>query len=152
MVDKTRAPRTTETREAEARPILWTPPSLLPDPEPQEGFKFRWIRTAINGQSDPANVSYRYREGWIPCKREDHPELAHLSDVNSKNPENIESGGLLLCKMPIEVVEARNNHYRNVTKTQMDAVDNSYMRESDSRMPMLKPERSSKVTFGRGVK
>ena len=31
---------------------------------------------------------------------------------------------------------------------QMDAVDNDLMRESDSSMPILKPERQSRVTFG----
>lgn len=147
-----RTPRTNETREAESRPITWTPPSLLPDPAPQDGYKFRWIRTTLNGQPDPSNVSYRMREGWVACKRSDHPELAHLIDPNSKNPENIESGGLLLCKMPVEMIEARDRHFRNIANNQMESVDNNFMRESDPRMPVLKPERSSRTTFGRGIK
>lgn len=147
-----RTPRTNETREAESRPVTWTPPSLLPDPAPQDGYKFRWIRTTLNGQPDPSNVSYRMREGWVACKRSDHPELAHLIDPNSKNPENIESGGLLLCKMPVEMIEARDRHFRNIANNQMESVDNNFMRESDPRMPVLKPERSSRTTFGRGIK
>lgn len=147
-----RTPRTNETREAESRPVTWTPPSLLPDPAPQDGYKFRWIRTTLNGQPDPSNVSYRMREGWVACKRSDHPELAHLIDPNSKNPENIESGGLLLCKMPVEMVEARDRHFRNIANNQMESVDNNFLRESDPRMPVLKPERSTRVTFGRGTK
>jgi hypothetical protein len=147
-----RTPRTNETREAESRPVTWTPPSLLPDPAPQDGYKFRWVRTTLNGQPDPSNVSYRMREGWVACKRSDHPELAHLTDPNSKNPENIESGGLLLCKMPVEMIEARDRHFRNIANNQMESVDNNFMRESDPRMPVLKPERSSRTTFGRGIK
>jgi len=147
-----RTPRDNATREAESRPVTWTPPSLLPDPAPQDGYKFRWIRTTLNGQPDPSNVSYRMREGWVACKRSEHPELAHLTDPNSKNPDNIESGGLLLCKMPVEMVEARNRHFRTVANNQMESVDNNFMRESDPRMPVLKPERSSRTTFGRGTK
>ena len=147
-----RTPRTNETREAESRPVTWTPPSLLPDPAPQDGYKFRWVRTTLNGQPDPSNVSYRMREGWVACKRSDHPELAHLTDPNSKNPENIESGGLLLCKMPVEMIEARDRHFRNIANNQMESVDNNFMRESDPRMPVLKPERSTRTTFGRGTK
>lgn len=147
-----RTPRETETREAESRKVTWTPPSLLPDPKPQNGYKFRWIRTSINGQPDPANVSYRFREGWVACKRSEHPELEHLSDPNSKHPENIESGGLLLCKMPVEMIEARDRHFRNIANNQMESVDNNFMRESDPRMPVLKPERSTRVSFGRGSK
>ena len=33
---------------------------------------------------------------------------------------------------------------------QMQAVDNSYMRESDPRMPVLPPDRKTRVTFGGG--
>jgi hypothetical protein len=151
-MDKNRAPRETETREAESREVTWTPPSLLPDPKPQHGYKYRWIRTAINGTPDPANVSYRFREGWVACKRTEHPELEHLCDPNSKNPDNIESGGLLLCKMPVELIEARDRHFRKIANNQMESVDNNFMRESDPRMPVLQPERSTRVTFGRGRK
>ena len=67
-----RTPRDNETREASSRPVTWTPPSLLPEPAPQDGYKFRWIRTTLNGQPDPSNVSYRMREGWVACKRSEH--------------------------------------------------------------------------------
>ena len=125
-----RTPRTNETREAESRPVTWTPPSLLPDPAPQDGYKFRWVRTTLNGQPDPSNVSYRMREGWVACKRSDHPELAHLTDPNSKNPENIESGGLLLCKMPVEMIEARDRHFRDRKSTRLNS-----SHSQQSRMP-----------------
>jgi hypothetical protein len=32
----------------------------------------------------------------------------------------------------------------------MESVDNNYMRENDPRMPLLRPERSTKVQFGGG--
>jgi len=57
---------------------------------------------------------------------------------------------LLLCKAPNEVAEARQRYYENVAAQQMQSVDNSYMKENDPRMPLLKPDRQTRVTFGRG--
>ena len=52
-----RDPRTEDTREKSERKVTWQRPSALPDPTPQEGVEFRWIRTSALGQSDMANVS-----------------------------------------------------------------------------------------------
>jgi hypothetical protein len=65
-------------------------------------------------------------------------------------PDSIEIGGLLLCKTPVEFTEDRNEYYRQQAEAQMNSVDNTYMRENDPRMPLFK-ERSSKVTFGKGI-
>ena len=59
-------------------------------------------------------------------------------------------GGLLLAKIPNETREERNSYFADRAHTQQDAVDNDLLRESDPSSPMLKPERSSKVTFGGG--
>ena len=58
------------------------------------------------------------------------------------------NGGLLLARFPIETKKQRDEYFRGRTQDQMDAVDNDLMRESDSSMPILKPERQSRVTFG----
>jgi hypothetical protein len=102
------------------------------------------------GQSDNTNVSMKFREGWVPVKAEDHPELHVMNDHDSKFPGNIEIGGLLLCKAPEEVAQARNRHYEDLAAQQMQSVDQGFMRENDPRMPVLKPERTSRTTFGRG--
>lgn len=83
-------------------------------------------------------------------KAEDHPELQVMSDIDSRFEGNIEVGGLLLCKNTQENVEARQEYLQDVNDRQMESVDNSYLRESDPRMPVLKPERSTKVSFGSG--
>ena len=145
-----RKPREKSLRNEDARASdSWMPASLLPDPAPQDGWLFRWIRTATLGESDNTHVSRMFREGWEPCKAEDHPELMLESDINSRFAGNIEVGGLLLCKAPSAKMESRTKHFQQVSQNQMDSVDQNYLRENDPRMPLLNPERSSKTTFGR---
>jgi len=138
-------------RQAEARSDdTWLPQSSLPVPEPKDGWVFRWIRTSSLGRSDNTNVSRQFREGWEPVKSEDHPELKIMSDHNSQFKGNVEVGGLLLCKAPIEKMKAREKHFQQVSDRQIDGVDRNYLRQSDPRMPLLEPERSTRSTFGRG--
>jgi len=128
----------------------WIPSSVLPTPDPQNGWRFRWIRTSTLGQADNTNVSRKFREGWVPVRREDHPELKITSDINSQFKGNIEQGGLLLCKAPEEKMRARTKHFKEVAQRQMESVDSNYMRENDPRMPLLRPEKSTRTTFGKG--
>ena len=146
-----RTPRESDTREEEQfrSDDSWNPASILPTPRDQDGWVFRWIRTSILGQSDNTNVSRSFREGWEPVKAEDHPELMIESDYNSRFKGNVEVGGLLLCKAPEEKIKSRTNHFENVAANQMESVDNNFMRENDPRMPLMKPERSTRTTFGR---
>ena len=146
-----REAREETNRDNTQRTKAWQPPSVLPDPKSQAGYVFRWIRTSIVGQSDNPNVSYRFREGWEACKSEDHPELKILCDQNSRWADDgcIEIGGLLLCKAPVETVEARRAYYDQLAQQQVESIDNNYLRESDPRMPMLEPQRQSRVTFGK---
>lgn len=145
-----RTPRTAETRRATERKRTWERPSALPTPEPRDGVAFRWIRTSTLGDADNRNVSMRFREGYTPVKAEDHPELMVLSDVGSRFKGNIEIGGLLLCSIPVEIVEDRSEQMRERAAQQIESVDRNYLRENDPRMPMLRPERQSRTTnFGK---
>jgi|TARA_R100001510_G_scaffold9647_1_gene7424 hypothetical protein len=141
-----REPRDNETREMEFRKKSWERPTLLPTPNPRPGVKFRWIRTAIMGQSDNPNVSARFREGWTPVLAKDHPELHVMSDIDSRWKDNIEIGGQLLCSISTEKVEARKEAHKEMANRQMESVDNSFLRNNDPRMPVLKPERSTRTT------
>ena len=144
-----RTPRENQTRVAFERPKQWLPPELLPNPNPEEGFEFRWIRVSTLGTSDPINISSKLREGWEPVKASEHPEI-QLMDVGEKRrfPDSIEIGGLMLCKTPKEFVSQRNQYFQQQTDGQMASVDNNFMRDNDSRMPLFK-ERRSEVSFGR---
>jgi hypothetical protein len=148
MVDRT--PREQKTRETAQRKRAYTPSSALPTPEPREGLKFRWVRTSMLGQSDNPNVSTRFREGYVPVKASDHPEMHLLSDMDSRFKENIEVGGLLLCSIPEEIAEGRVEYQLDKATQQLSAVDNNYLRQSDPRMPVLNPERQTRTSFGKG--
>jgi len=141
--------RNTQTRDESKRKVSWTRPSMLPVPEPREGIEYRWIRTSTLGNSDNTNVSSRFREGWTPVRKEDHPNLQVVSDIDSRFTDNIEVGGLLLCQNDTENVQARRDAQLQQAENQMDAVDNSYLRNSDPRMPVLNPERSTRTSFGK---
>jgi hypothetical protein len=150
MEKTNRITRDLDTREKMERPKQWMPPQLLPDPNPEDGYAFRWIRIASLGKDDATNISGKLREGWEPVKASDHPEIRMFgSDSNAKFPDSVQVGGLLLCKTPVELTAQRNAYYRNQAEAQMQSVDNTYMRENDPRMPMFK-ERKSTVTFGKG--
>jgi hypothetical protein len=101
------------------------------------------------GTADPSNTSAKFREGWEPVKAEDHPELMHHADQNSKFKGNIEIGGLLLCKAPEELMKQRDEYYAQQAKAQVQSVDNNFMRLNDERMPLFN-ERKSTVSFGKG--
>lgn len=144
-----RTPREMEVREVEVRRKKWRPPDLLPEPDKQAGFAYRWIRVALLNNADPRNISAKYREGWEPVKLEEQPKFKLLADPNSRYQDNIEIGGLLLCKAPEEMVDEQNDYYSELNQQQMAAVDNSLMRQSDPRMPIFN-ERKSAVSFGKG--
>ena len=144
-----RTPRTTETREKTERRKGWTRPSVLPTPDPREGLTFRWVRTSTLGNSDNTNVSSRFRQGYTPVKAKDFPELQVVSDFDSRFKDNIEVGGLLLCSIPTEIVEERIEGQLEMARNAEEAVDRNFMRENDSRMPVLRPERSTRTSFGK---
>ena len=145
-----RKKRDAESREVEQRPSdSWMPASVLPTPSPPDGWVFRWVRTSTLGKADNTNVSQKFREGWVPVKAEDHPELEVMSDIGSRFEGNIEIGGLLLCKAPEGKVKQREEYSQQMAESQMESVDNNFLKQNDPRMPVLNPERSTRTTFGR---
>lgn len=146
------ADRKSDVREAAARPAKWMPPQLLPDPNPEPGYAFRWIRVSTLNSNDPMNVSSKLREGWEPVKASDHPEIQLMSSTGSGNyPDSIQIGGLMLCKIPAEFAEQRDAYYRTQAESQMQSVDNNYMRENDPRMPLFRDRQTKVSSFGRGT-
>lgn len=144
-----RKTRESNTRSNTERPKTWSRQSMLPTPEPKEGTEYRWIRTSTLGNADNTNVSSKFREGWVPVKSEDHPELQVMSDIDSRFEGNVEVGGLLLCENSTEYVKSRRDAHDEMNANQINSVDNNYLRQSDPRMPLLNPERTTKTSFGK---
>ena len=148
MNNKTRTSRSSQTREKTARRQPWRPPSRLDAPTPPAGFKYRWIRAEVMGQEDKKNVSARMREGYEPVR------LEELGDFDAPTVEDgtmkgvVSVGGLLLAKIPKEIVDERNEYYRQQTEDQQEAVDNNLLREQHPSMPIDNPSRQSRVSFG----
>lgn len=147
LIEKTS--RESSKREKSERARSWAPPALLPDPTPEEGYAFRWIRMSTLNADDPVNISSKLREGWEPVKASDHPELQMYGTSQGRFPDSVQVGGLLLCKIPAEFMEQRAEYYRKQAESQMQSVDGNFMRENDPRMPLFN-ERRTQVTFGRG--
>jgi len=144
-----RLDREVDNREFSERPKQWAPAELLPEPDKQAGYAYRWVRTSTLNSADPRNLSAKLREGWEPVMLEEQPKFQLLVDPNSRFKDNIEIGGLLLCKTPVEFVQQRNAYYAKQSDAQTEAVDNNLMRQSDPRMPLFN-ERKSTTSFGKG--
>lgn len=140
---ESRKPRDLDTRDKSNREVF-VPPSSLPEPADHPDYIFRWVATHVVGAADPSNVSKRMREGWEPVKAEDHPEMHHLAKSGQ-----IELGGLILCKMPRERAEARNEYYSTQAQRQMESVDNVFLQQNDTRMAKFAARRST-VSRGSG--
>lgn len=144
-----RITRDFDKREVQERPKQWQPASALPEPDKVPGYDYRWIRVSARMQSDPQNISSKLREGWEAVRMEEQPQFKMLADPNGRFKDNIEVGGLLLCKIPTEFMVQRRNYYADKTRSQNDAVDNNFMKENDPRMPLFR-ERKSTASFGKG--
>ena len=146
-----RIDRELTTRDKTTQTKAWQRPEILPSPNPEPGYAFRWVRVSTQGQIDATNVSSKLREGWEPVKAEDHPEITMVTVEVDKFKDNIVIGGLMLCKAPEELVSERNGYYRQQTQAQLESVDNNLMRENDPRMPLFHERRSKQSTFGSGT-
>lgn len=149
MAEIKRESRESESRQVDVRPAMWRPPETLPMPDSRPGWVHRYIRTSILGTADASNISSKLREGYEPCKAADYPEMMMHANQEGRFKGNIEVGGLLLCRIPEEFMKQREEHYAKLNKAQMESVDNTFMRQSDARMPLF-AERKSNVTIGNG--
>ena len=147
-----RESRQQQTRAAAQRAV-WMPLDQYPVPK-ADGLRFRWLRTLEIGQPgtpDTRNLSRRFREGWVPSRAQDFPELQMKSDERSQFPDGVEVAGMLLCQIAQDKVDSRAEYYRSLTERQMASVDNSMFKlndRGDHGMQILRPQRRTRVTRG----
>ncbi len=145
MTDRT--PRESATRDSESRRKPWAPPSVLDAPPAPEGYKHRWVRSAIRGEEDKGNVFNRLRQGYEPVRAEEYPEYQAPTIEDGKHAGVIGNGGLILTRVPVETAQERTAYYGGRTREQMDAVDQDLMKEQHPSMP-INQSRQSRVSFG----
>jgi hypothetical protein len=133
----------------------WAPPSSLDAPPAPDGYVHRWIRVESMGFQDTANVSKKMREGW---------EFVRSEEIISRFGKNqypiihdgkyaglIGVAGLVLARIPEEIVKSRAEYFRKVTQDRINAIDSDLMKEQRPEMP-ININRQSRVTFGGGNK
>ena len=143
--------RESETRVKTERRKEWTPPSQLDAPPAPNGFKHRWIRAETVGQMDQKNVSARLREGWDFVRADEYPNVQWPAIDSGRYEGVIAVGGLMLARIPNEIVEERSKYFAQVTQDKDDAIANDPMKDQHPSMP-ISNERSTRVTFGGGKK
>ena len=145
VVDKT--PRNATLREKETRPVEWRPPNNLEAPPAPDGFKHRWLRASARGYEDNQNIISRLRQGYVLVRADEYQDWELPTQEDGKHAGVIGQGGLLLARVPLEIVESRNKFFAKQTGEQMDSVDRDLFKDEHKSMPIHK-DRQSRVTFG----
>ena len=129
-----------ETREEQStRVSQWRPSNLLEAPEPRPGYKQRWIATMVLGQETPTNVAKRLREGWQPRDPKTVKDVSHYPTIeHGKFAGHIGIEGMLLCEMPEEMVNERNEYYARMTENLMRSVEQDMHRIEQPGNPITK--------------
>lgn len=142
-----RAPRATRemaSREAGAAAQSWRPADVLPDPPQRKGWVHRWVRGSSRGELDAVNMARSMREGWRPCSAEDYPEIVAQMFGRSESSSTIEFGGLVLCRMPVEMAKARARYHEDLAQRQISSVNERLAEEQrdENRIKFLNDSRS----------
>ena len=145
--DKMKTSRASQTREKTSQKKVWTPPSSLDAPPAPDGFHHRWIRAETMGFDDSKNMAGRIRSGYELVRADAYPGSQYPTVTEGKYKGVIGVGGLLLAKVPIEIVKSREEYFNSMTQDANDAIENDLMKEQHPGMP-INAERQSRVTFG----
>ena len=147
MENDKKTSRASQTRSKTERPKVWTPPSSLDAPKPPQGFRHRWIRVESLGFDDTKNLQGKLRTGYELVRADEFPGSEYPVVTEGKYKGMIGVGGLVLARIPEEILKSRAEYFSKLTQDQMTAVDNDLMKEQQPEMP-INIERQSRVTFG----
>ena len=145
--DKIKTSRASQSRAKTAKKTTWTPPSSLDAPPAPDGYHHRWIRAETMGFDDTKNMSGKIRSGYELVRADEYPGSEYPTVQDGKYKGVIGVGGLLLARIPVEVVKSREAYFNSMTQDADDAIENDLMKEQHPGMP-INAERQSRVTFG----
>ena len=146
MTDKKINSRASQTQVKEHKKV-WTPPSSLDAPPAPDGFKHRWIRAESVGFDDSSNMSAKLRSGYELVRADEYSDVDYPSIQDGKYKGVIGVGGLLLARIPEEIVKSREEYFKKQTQERNDAIENDLMKEQHPSMP-INIDRQTRVTFG----
>ena len=139
--------RASQTREKESHKKVWTPPSSLAAPPAPTGFQHRWIRAESLGFNDSKNIQGRLRSGYELVRSDEYPDSDYPVVEDGKYKGVIGVGGLLLARVPDEIVKQRGEYYAKQHNDKVEALDKDLLKEQHQSMP-IDIDRQSRVTFG----
>jgi len=145
--DDIKTSRASQTRAKTEKPKVWTPPSSLDAPPAPDGFHHRWIRAESMGFDDTKNMSGKLRSGYELVRADEYPGSEYPVMTEGKYKGVIGVGGLLLARIPVEIVKSRDEYFKKITQDKDTAIEQDLMKEQHPSMP-LNAERQTRVTFG----
>ena len=145
--DKVKTSRASQTREKTTKKVVWTPPSSLDAPPAPAGFHHRWIRAETMGFDDTKNMAGRLRSGYELVRADAYPGSDYPVMNEGKYKGVIGVGGLLLARIPEEIVKARDDYFKKVTQDKDEAIESDLLKDQHPSMP-INAERQTRVTFG----
>ena len=145
--DKIKTSRASQTRAKTAKKTVWTPPSSLDAPPAPDGYHHRWIRAESMGFDDTKNMAGKLRSGYELVRADEYPGSNYPVMTEGKYKGVIGVGGLLLARIPVEIVKSRDEYFKKITQDRDTAVEQDLMKEQHPSMP-VNSERQTRVTFG----
>ena len=145
--DDIKTSRASQTREKTSQKKVWTPPSSLDAPPAPDGFHHRWIRAESMGFDDTKNMSGKLRSGYELVRADEYPGSNYPVMTEGKYKGVIGVGGLLLARIPVEIVKSRDEYFKKITQDKDDAIANDLLKEQHPSMP-VNTDRQTRVTFG----
>ena len=115
---------------------IWEEPLLLDATHiiPRAGMDQRWMRTVIDGVPDESNIARYLNKGWKPRQAESIPENVAAPTVSGFRGYGSVVGvhGMVLMERDVKVGDRERRAVQARTKAQLEAVDQSMMREAPS--------------------
>ena len=145
--DDIKTSRASQTRAKTAQKAVWTPPSSLDAPPAPAGYHHRWIRAESMGFDDTKNMAGKLRSGYELVRADAYPGSDYPVMTEGKYKGIIGVGGLLLARIPEEIVKARDDYFKKVTQDKDEAIESDLLKDQHPSMP-INSERQTRVTFG----
>ena len=148
MTDKDiKTSRASQSRQAEEKPKVWTPPNAREAPPAPDGYRQRWLATEIRGQDNSNNITNKLRAGWSLVRADAYPGQHYNSHTEGKYAGMIGSGGLVLARIPEEIALQIDAYYKKQNEDKEEAVETNLLKEQHPSMRFSK-ESNTRVTFG----